>query len=156
MKPSLLAFVFTTIAASVFAQGAAGTTTPQTSGGSASATSAITLYGCVTGGGSAPITMMNPAIAPVQPGSVGASSSSAVIPAGGTVSLNASSTNPSGYRLTGTDMSSWIGRRVQIIGTVAPTTPGASTTTTGGNSAARLQEFRVQKVSPLNGTCPQQ
>jgi hypothetical protein len=155
MKLSLLAFVFTTIAASVFAQ-ATGTGTPQTSGSSASATGTITLYGCVTGGGAAPFTMMNPATAPVQPGSVGASSSAAVIPAGGSVSLSASNTNPTGYRLAGTDMSSWVGRRVQIIGTVAPTTPGAGTTTTGGNSAARLQEFRVQKVAPATGPCPQQ
>jgi len=155
MKPSLLAFAFTTIAASALAQGTAGTSTPQTSGGSASATGTVTLYGCVTGGGGAPITMMNPATAPVQPGSVGASSSAAVIPAGGTVSLNAASTNPSGYRLTGTDMSSWVGRRVQIVGTVAPTTPGASAPTTGGNSATRLQEFRVQKVAAATGTCPQ-
>jgi hypothetical protein len=38
---------------------------------------------------------------------------------------------------------------------VAPTTPGASTTTSGGNSTARLQEFRVQKVAPAAGACPQ-
>jgi hypothetical protein len=155
MKPSLVAFVFTTIAATVFAQGATGTGTPQTSGGSASATGTITLYGCVTGGGSTPFTMMNPATAPVQPGSVGAASSAAVIPSGGSVSLSASSKNPGGYRLTGTDMSAWSGRRVQIIGTVAPATPGAATTTTGGNNAPRLQEFRVQKVAPATGACPQ-
>jgi hypothetical protein len=69
-------------------------------------------------------------------------------------------TGMNGYRLSGTDMSSWTGRRVQIVGVVAPATTG-STANTGINASAgttgqTLLEFRVQSVQPITGSCPQQ
>jgi hypothetical protein len=57
-----------------------------------------------------------------------------------------------GYRLSGTDMASWAGQRVQIVGTVIPTTPGAST---GAAGSTPMPEFRVQSVQPVAGPCPQ-
>ena len=62
-----------------------------------------------------------------------------------------SATGQNGYRLSGTDMTSWSGQRVQIVGTVIPQTSGAtsSSTTTGST----LPEFRVQSVTPVTGGC---
>jgi len=63
-----------------------------------------------------------------------------------------------GYRLSGTDMSSWSGQRVQIVGVVIPPTngpnamPGVSGT---GATGQTLPEFRVQSVQPITGSCPQ-
>jgi hypothetical protein len=68
--------------------------------------------------------------------------------------LSGPSASPSGYRLSGSDMSSWIGRRVQIVGTLAPTTT-ANTFAAGADPSSRFQEFRVQSVVPLTGPCPQ-
>jgi hypothetical protein len=68
-----------------------------------------------------------------------------------------------GYRLTGNDMSSWVGQRVQIVGTVVrPTAPaGASASATGATGTAattgavQMPEFRVFSVQPTTGACPQ-
>jgi hypothetical protein len=90
-----------------------------------------------------------PAGAPTTPGS-GAVGTTGTQASGvvGTTGTN----GPSGYRLTGSDLNSWIGRRVQIVGTMAPLTAETSVPTTG---PASLQEFRVQSVVPLTGLCPQ-
>jgi hypothetical protein len=79
-------------------------------------------------------------------------------PPGLAAATSASAMN--GYRLSGADMSSWTGRRVQIVGTVVPpasSTAGvaASTGTSGAASAAPMPEFRVQSIQPTNGPCPQ-
>jgi len=62
---------------------------------------------------------------------------------------------PLGYRLTGSDMSSWVGRRVQVVGTMdlvpPPTIPGTVDLTNPG----AFPEFSVQSVLPLTGACPQ-
>jgi hypothetical protein len=62
---------------------------------------------------------------------------------------------PLGYRLTGSDMSSWVGRRVQVVGTMdlvpPPIIPGTVDTTNPGT----FPEFSVQSVLPLTGACPQ-
>jgi hypothetical protein len=62
---------------------------------------------------------------------------------------------PLGYRLTGSDMSSWLGRRVQVVGTMdlvpPPIIPGTVDLTNPGT----FPEFYVQSVLPLTGACPQ-
>jgi hypothetical protein len=58
-----------------------------------------------------------------------------------------------GYRLSGTDMTSWSGQRVQIVGVVVPAAAGSPTAT-----GATLPEFRVTSVTPASGAsggCPQ-
>jgi hypothetical protein len=63
----------------------------------------------------------------------------------------------SGYRLSGTDMTSWAGQRVQVVGTFSPSAamPAGSTAVgqSGAPSAPPL-EFRVQSVQPVLGPCP--
>jgi len=56
----------------------------------------------------------------------------------------AASTPATSYRLSGTDVSAYKGKRVQIVGAVVPSTSGGTT----------VQEFRVQSVQPGTGTCP--
>src|SRR5947209_13726181 len=62
-----------------------------------------------------------------------------------------------GYRLSGADMSSWSGQRVQIVGTVVPgqaSAAAAPTNATNVGAAAPMPEFRVQSVQPVDGPCP--
>ena len=73
-----------------------------------------------------------------------------------TAPAGSSASSLSGYRLSGTDMTSWIGRRVQIVGSVVPAAPGASpTAAAGATSASAFPEFRVISVQPTTGDCPQ-
>jgi hypothetical protein len=63
-----------------------------------------------------------------------------------------------GYRLSGTDMSSWSGQRVQIVGVVVPgatpsATASATPSATGSATGTTLPEFRVQSVTPITGSC---
>lgn len=88
--------------------------------------------------------------APTTSGSAAAGTTGTTAP--GAVGTTATTTGPSGYRLTGSELNSWIGRRVQIIGTMAPLTADTNVPTGG---PASLQEFRVQSVVPLTGPCPQ-
>jgi hypothetical protein len=63
----------------------------------------------------------------------------------------------SGYRLSGTDMASWSGQRVQIVGVVVPAATGSPTASSA--TGATLPEFRVTSVTPVSGAsggCPQQ
>ncbi len=69
----------------------------------------------------------------------------------GTTSLSGIDAASAGYRLTGIDMNSWLERRVQVIGTLAPVTPEI----VPAASATGFQEFHVQGVVPLTGPCPQ-
>jgi len=72
------------------------------------------------------------------------------------IGAGSSASSLSGYRLSGTDMTSWIGRRVQIVGSVVPAAPGASpTAAAGATSASAFPEFRVISVQPTTGDCPQ-
>ena len=82
---------------------------------------------------------------------VGASASIA-----GTAPAGSSGSSITGYRLSGTDMTSWIGRRVQIVGAIVPPAPGASpTAAAGARNASAFPEFRVVSVEPITGDCPQ-
>ena len=71
----------------------------------------------------------------------------------GTAPAGSSASSLSGYRLSGTDMTSWIGRRVQIVGSVVPAAAAASPTAAPG--ASGFPEFRVMSVQPTTGDCPQ-
>ena len=88
-------------------------------------------------------------VATATPGGVAQGSIAAG--AGTTAAMN-------GYRLSGADMSSWSGQRVQIVGTVVPgrTTAAAAAPTNATNAgvAAPMSEFRVQSVQPVDGPCP--
>jgi hypothetical protein len=48
-------------------------------------------------------------------------------------------------------MSSWVGRRVQVIGTMVPPDPEALSSP----DATYYQDFDVRSVVPLTGVCPQ-
>jgi hypothetical protein len=63
-----------------------------------------------------------------------------------------------GYRLSGTDMTSWSGQRVQIVGSVIPaaTESAAGSASASGTTGSTLPEFRVTSVTPVTGGCPQQ
>ena len=99
-----------------------------------------------------------------------ASSAAGVPPAVANLSTAASVT---GYRLSGADMSSFAGQRVQIVGGLVPSanaaaTAGASSSGVSGQtgmtgsgsgaiaapSIATLPEFRVVSVKPISGPCP--
>lgn len=75
----------------------------------------------------------------------------------GTAPAGSSASTITGYRLSGTDMQPWIGKRVQLIGTFAPAAAAATApapgTTKGGVSTPPVLEFRVQSVTPATGHC---
>jgi hypothetical protein len=72
------------------------------------------------------------------PDAVGTSGTSVTIV--GTAPVGSSASSVDGYRLSGVDMTSWIGRRVQLIGKLIPAGP--------------TPEFRVTSVEPVSGPCP--
>ena len=85
------------------------------------------------------------------PSSAGASASIA-----GTAPAGSSGSSISGYRLSGTDMASWIGKRVQIVGSVVPAAASAIPPAGApGASGLSFPEFRVVSVQPATGDCPQ-
>ena len=83
----------------------------------------------------------------------GAAGTSGAASVAGTAPAGSSGSSISGYRLSGTDMASWIGKRVQIVGSVVPAAAGA--TPTPGASGLNVPEFRVVSVQPATGDCPQ-
>jgi hypothetical protein len=139
-----------------------------------------TLTGCVTGGSkSQPITLMNALVLPAGAGAAAPDSAppaaevavppaaEATVPAPaiaasvrGTAPAGSSPSSAGGYRLSGTDMTAWIGRRVQIVGILVSSPTGSSakpTGTTGGrekNEPLPMPEFRVMSVQPITGACP--
>jgi hypothetical protein len=142
----------------------------------ADAPKTITLTGCVGGGTNAqPITLANAMVIPSADaaGTPAPSSSplldavslpetqppSAVGTSGtitGTAPAGSSTSSISGYRLSGADMTSWIGRRVQIVGTVVPAAARAASGGPAGYplaGAIAMPEFRVVSVQPVTGDC---
>ena len=88
-------------------------------------------------------------------GAPGAVGTSGVI--AGTAPAGSSASSVDGYRLSGVDMTSWIGRRVQIMGTLAPTTATqqpVAVFTSDQAAAAPMREIRVLSVQPVTGSCP--
>jgi hypothetical protein len=78
----------------------------------------------------------------------------------GTAPAGSSASSASGYRLSGNDMTSWVGRREQIVGLIVPPAGGASAAP--GSAAPRsstptptMPELRVVSVQPTTGDCPQ-
>jgi hypothetical protein len=99
---------------------------------------------------------------PTTVGTSGTAGTSGAIGTSGTITGTApagsSTSSISGYRLSGTDMSSWLGRRVQIVGTVVPAASDASTVTPGAarigpDGSPVMPEFRVVSVQPITGSC---
>jgi len=78
----------------------------------------------------------------------------------GTAPAGSSTSSISGYRLSGAEMTSWVGRRVEIVGTVVPAAAGRSpksATTTGSvlSGTIVMPELRVVSVKPATGSCPE-
>jgi hypothetical protein len=77
-----------------------------------------------------------------------------------------SGTTPAGYRLSGTDMSPYAGKRVEIVGVPVRSAnpaagaaairgvPGAVGTAGTLAGAAAPPELRVRTVKPIRGSCP--
>src|SRR5688572_17312770 len=81
------------------------------------------------------------------PGAVGTSGTIT-----GTAPAGSSASTMDGYRLSGVDMTAWIGRRVQIMGTVSPPTALAQAVaveTSERAALAAMPEFRVMSVQPV-------
>jgi hypothetical protein len=102
---------------------------------------------------------------PTSAGTPGAAGTSGTTPTSvtGTTGVVAAGATPNtasglgGYRLSGVDMTSWAGQRVQVMGTFSPSAATAAGTTATGASgapAAPPLEFRVQSVQPMSGPCP--
>jgi len=73
----------------------------------------------------------------------------------GTAPAGSSGSSITGYRLSGTDMQPWLGKRVQLQGTFAPAAASpAGSTVTGAAVTPPALEFRVQSVQPVTGPCP--
>lgn len=86
------------------------------------------------------------------PGAVGTSGTIA-----GTAPAGSSASTVGGYRLSGVDMTTWIGRRVQITGTANPPsalTQAVAVETSERVALAAMPEFRVMSVQPVTGPCP--
>jgi len=107
---------------------------------------------------SQPSVVAPPAYQPPSATAMPAAPTTSVSGAVGTTGTTASgavgttgTTGANGYRLTGSDLNSWIGRRVQIVGSMAPLTAETNPPAAG---PASMPEFRVQSVVPLTGPCP--
>ena len=98
-----------------------------------------------------------PPASPAAVGTTGAAPGTATSTTGVTGGMPANVPGPGGYRLSGVDMTSWAGQRVQVVGTFSPAAamPAASTAVgqSGAPSAPPL-EFRVQSIQPIAGPCP--
>jgi hypothetical protein len=76
------------------------------------------------------------------------------VPAG-TSGSTAKDSNVGTYSLTGTDMTPWAGKRVQVVGTLVPQKAvAASAIPSASARAAAPVELRVQSVQGVAGTCP--
>ena len=118
------------------AAGGAGTTTPPPAGTPPTGAGTAGAPGSAGNAGRTPGT-------PSSPGAAGATASAQ----SGAAASGATTTN--GYRLSGSDLSQWSGKRVEIVGTMVPAA-SASRTTSGPSN---LPEFRVQSVRPTGGSC---
>lgn len=83
---------------------------------------------------------------------IGGSTSGSVTGAAGA----APSSSFNGYRLSGSDLSQWAGKRVEVTGTFAPSSSANTTASATGAQATTMQEFRVVSVKPVGGSCPQE
>jgi hypothetical protein len=167
MKTAVLCGIALVCSSAAFAQ------TPPASG---DAPKAITLTGCVAGGVNAqPITLTNAMVIPAADAAGESSAAPSPVPPPvsppatqppspvgtsgtvvGTAPAGSSTSSASGYRLSGVDMSSWLGKRVEIVGSVvaAPIPPAAGTATAASApGTVKLPELRVVSVQPATGSC---
>lgn len=87
-------------------------------------------------------------------GAIGTAGNAIPVPAG-TSGSTAKDSNGGTYSLTGTDMTPWAGKRVQVVGTLIPAkTVTASASPAASASAAAPLELKVQSVQGIAGTCP--
>jgi hypothetical protein len=105
---------------------------------------------------------------PTEPAGSGTTAASAIIGASGTAGnaipaaagtsgSTAKDSNVGTYTLTGTDMTPWAGKRVQVVGTViSAKTAAASASPAAGASTetAAPLELKVQSVQGVAGSCP--
>ena len=136
-----------------------------------SAEKTITLTGCVgslpgAAGGfvlSNPTTVASSAEAKGPAGEISSppsssqTATSAAPPAGAAATGTSGKSESKGYKLSGTDMSSWSGKHVQLVGSVVPAATGANAAADGnpGSTGETLPEFRVKTVQPTAGNCPE-
>jgi hypothetical protein len=73
----------------------------------------------------------------------------------GAAGAAASTPAMNGYRLTGSDLAQWAGKRVEVTGTFGPSTTANTTINATGAASSTLQEFKVVNVKPIGGSCPQ-
>jgi hypothetical protein len=154
----------------------AQSTTPQQTPGAppsaGAASPSVTVRGCVGGGANAePFTLTDvstvpPAESGAPTGTAGIASTAGTASTPGTPGTSGTRGTPPviGYRLLSKDdISSLVGKRVQVVGTVVPPTApaGASDSATGTSAAAsagsvaQMPQFRVTSIEPIAGTCPQ-
>ena len=162
MKIFVLCSIAFTSAATVFAQ--APVAPPHT----------MTLTGCITGGTKArPISLVNalalpvgteatpPEPTPPPPPNVNTPTAGSVGTTGivrGSAPAGSSASSVGGYRLSGTDMTPWIGRRVQLVGILVSSPAGSSgipisISGTTKTDPLPMPEFRVVSVQPITGAC---
>src|SRR4051812_1204841 len=78
----------------------------------------------------------------------------------GTAPAGSSGSSLTGYRLSGADMTPWIGQRVQVVGTFVPAAATAAAPVTAPSTATSAPaqtptlEFNVQTVRAATGPCP--
>ena len=70
----------------------------------------------------------------------------------GTAPAGSSASTMDGYRLSGVDMTTWIGRRVQIVGTVEPAKEAVALDT-AKPAGPPMPTLRVMSVQPVTGPC---
>jgi hypothetical protein len=184
MKPIALGLIFVASATSAFAQVARPILPPSPYGAAATGALTLSGCVTVGGVAGESITMVNPAIAPstsaretlagaanpitippisITPMHLPPDLSYSEPPAVGTTgageggAVGTAGVSPNGlvgYRLTGSDMSAWVGRRVRVSGNPVPLDPEAMEAI-ADSSAPYFQDFNVESAVPLTGVCPQ-
>jgi hypothetical protein len=184
MKPIVFGLIFVASTATAYAQVARPILPPAPYGPAAIGTLTLSGCVTGGGIGIGDITMVNPRIAPstVAPESIAGAARPIAIPpisitpmhlppdlsyseppAVGTTGIGeggyvgTAGVSPNGlvgYRLIGSDMTAWVGRRVQVSGTPVPLDPETMEAITD-SSAPYFQDFNVESAVPLTGVCPQ-
>jgi len=131
----------------------------------------MTLTGCIMGGtNSRPIALVNalalpagttptPAEPPPPEATTGTTGSVTEAVVRGTAPAGSSASSVNGYRLSGADMTAWVGRRVEVVGMLVSSPSGSSATPVGTAGTTKtdplpMPEFRVVSVQPITGQCP--
>ncbi|HEX7795941.1 MAG TPA: hypothetical protein VF456_16385 [Vicinamibacterales bacterium] len=183
MKPIVFGLIFVSAAATAYAQVARPILPPPPYGPVATGTLTVSGCVTGGGVGAGPFAMLNPKIVPstIAPESIAGAARPVAIPpisitpmhlppdlsysepgavgtagtseAGYVGTAGVSPTGFLGYRLTGSDMTSWVGRRVQVSGTPVPLDPETMEAIADSN-APYFQDFNVESVVPLTGACP--